>query len=98
MIMEDMANKRATYILNKGLYNDRGEEVKMGTPEILPPIDAKLPENRLGMARWLMSGNNPLTARVTVNRFWQQLFGVGLVKTSEDFGSQGGNTRAAGTS
>jgi hypothetical protein len=89
MIMEDMANRRATYILNKGLYNDRGEEVKMGTPEILPPIDAKLPENRLGMARWLMSGNNPLTARVTVNRFWQQLFGVGLVKTSEDFGSQG---------
>ncbi len=89
MIMEDISNKRKTYILNKGLYSDRGEEVSMGTPAILPPINGNLPENRLGMARWLMSDKNPLTARVTVNRFWQQLFGVGLVKTSEDFGSQG---------
>jgi hypothetical protein len=89
MIMGDISNKRKTYILNKGLYSDRGEEVRMGTPAMLPPINGNLPENRLGMARWLMSDNNPLTARVTVNRFWQQLFGVGLVKTAEDFGTQG---------
>ena len=89
MIMQDMPNRRTTYILNKGLYNDRGEEVQMGTPGVLPPMNANFPENRLGMARWLMSESNPLVARVTVNRFWQQLFGVGLVKTSEDFGTQG---------
>lgn len=89
MIMEDMPNGRTTYILNKGMYNDRGKEVQVGTPAVLPPVNNDLPKNRLGMARWLMSESNPLTARVTVNRFWQQLFGGGLVKTSEDFGIQG---------
>ena len=89
MIMEDMPNRRTTYILNKGMYNDRGKEVQMGTPAVLPSANDNFPKNRLGMARWLMSESNPLTARVTVNRLWQQLFGVGLVKTSEDFGIQG---------
>ena len=91
MVMEDMPKKRQTFILNKGLYSSRGEEVSMGTPAVLPPTAVNAPKNRLGMAHWLMSDNNPLTARVTVNRFWQQLFGVGLVKTSEDFGAQGEN-------
>lgn len=89
MVMEDMSKRRQTFILNKGLYSSRGKEVSMGTPAVLPPMPEDSPKNRLGLARWLMSSENPITARVTVNRFWQQLFGVGLVKTSEDFGSQG---------
>lgn len=79
--------KRETYVFVKGNWLDKGEKVGNGVPESLPPL--KNPENRLSMAKWLVSGENPLTARVTVNRFWGQLFGRGLVETQEDFGSQG---------
>ncbi len=89
MIMEDMKNARKTFILDKGLYNKPGDEVAMATPSSLSPLAEDAPRNRLGLAQWLVSKENPLTARVTVNRFWQMFFGVGLVKTSEDFGVQG---------
>ncbi len=84
-----MPQPRATFILMRGAYDKPGEQVAAATPGVLPPMDESLPRNRLGLARWLVSPQNPLTARVTVNRFWQQLFGGGLVRTSEDFGSQG---------
>jgi hypothetical protein len=89
MIMKDMDKVRTTYILDKGSYEKRGEEVNMGTPRVLPAMPEKFPKNRLGLAQWIVSPENPLTSRVIVNRFWQQIFGVGIVKTSEDFGTQG---------
>ncbi len=89
LVMEELKEPRATFILMRGAYDKPGEQVAADTPEVLPTMDASLPRNRLGLAKWLVSPQNPLTARVTVNRFWQQLFGSGLVKTSEDFGSQG---------
>jgi hypothetical protein len=89
MVMADMPKPRKTFMLDRGLYNKPGEEVSAGVPASLPPMDAAAPLNRLGLAQWLVSADQPLTARVTVNRFWQQLFGVGLVKTTEDFGVQG---------
>ncbi|HVX60684.1 MAG TPA: DUF1553 domain-containing protein, partial [Pirellulales bacterium] len=89
LVMEEMKQPRATFILMRGAYDKPGEQVAAATPAVLPPMDESLPRNRLGLARWLVSPKNPLTARVTVNRFWQQLFGSGLVRTSEDFGSQG---------
>ncbi len=89
MVMEDVANPRKTHVLDKGLYDKRLEEIGAATPEKLPPLPAGAPANRLGLARWLVSAENPLTARVTVNRFWQMLFGTGLTKTSENFGVQG---------
>jgi hypothetical protein len=76
-------------VLERGLYDQKGDEVKRGVPDFLPAMGDGLPRDRLGFAQWLVSKDHPLTARVTVNRFWQQLFGVGLVKTSEDFGVQG---------
>ena len=87
--MKDMDKVRTTYILDKGSYEKRGEEVNMGTPRVLPAMPEKFPKNRLGLAQWIVSPENPLTSRVIVNRFWQQIFGVGIVKTSEDFGTQG---------
>ncbi len=89
MVMEDMPKPRKTYALDKGLYDKRLEEVEAGTPAKLPPLPAGVPKNRLALARWLVAPENPLTARVTVNRFWQMLFGIGITKTSEDFGRQG---------
>lgn len=93
MIMADMAKPRKTFVLDRGLYNKPKEEVQSGLPAFLPPPDAdsdpQQPANRLTLARWLVDSKNPLTARVTVNRFWQQVFGIGLVKTTEDFGTQG---------
>jgi hypothetical protein len=80
---------RDSYVRVRGVYNDYGEKVERGVPEILPPMPDGLPANRLGFAKWLVSGDNPLTARVTVNRYWQRYFGTGIVKTSEDFGVQG---------
>jgi hypothetical protein len=89
MVMEDMKKPRPTYMLDKGLYDKRGEVVTAAVPAKLPPLPAGVPANRLALARWLVAPENPLTARVTVNRFWQQFFGIGLVKTPEDFGVQG---------
>lgn len=89
MVMEEMAKPRDTFILMRGAYGKPGEKVTAATPAVLPAMAADLPRNRLGLAKWLVSAENPLTARVIVNRFWQQLFGTGLVKTSEDFGAQG---------
>ncbi|MCH8829802.1 MAG: DUF1553 domain-containing protein, partial [Planctomycetes bacterium] len=79
----------ATFVLQRGVYNKPGERVTPGVPRSLSPFPPGAPNNRLGFARWLVHRSNPLTARVAVNRFWQMLFGVGLVKTAEDFGSQG---------
>jgi hypothetical protein len=89
MVMQDMPKPRDTFILTRGSYEHREAKVNPGVPASLHALPAGVPDNRLGLARWLVDADNPLTARVTVNRFWQQLFGVGLVKTSEDFGVQG---------
>ena len=89
MIMAEMDEPRATHVLARGAYNRPGERVSAGTPSWLLPMDPALPRNRLGLARWLTDPAHPLTARVAVNRFWEHYFGVGLVKTQEDFGSQG---------
>ena len=77
------------YLLKRGAYDARGDKVAAETPHFLPPLPKDAPRNRLSLARWLVSRENPLTARVAVNRFWQMLFGLGLIKTVEDFGSQG---------
>jgi len=87
MIMSD-AQPRETRILNRGEYLTPGEKVEFSTPAFLPPMPADAPRNRLGFARWLVSGQHPLTARVQVNRMWQYFFGTGLVRTSEDLGVQ----------
>ena len=89
MIMKDSFKSRQTYMLNIGLYNQSGKEVVSGTPAVFFPKPADTPNNRLGLAKWLVDPQHPLTARVTVNRFWAQLFGQGLVKTTENFGLQG---------
>ena len=88
MVMGEMTTPRDTFILARGDYDKRGEMVRPGTPSFLPPIPAGEPTNRLTLARWLVSPANPLTARVIVNRYWQMFFGVGLVKSAENFGSQ----------
>ena len=89
MVMSEMEKRREAFILMRGNYLTPGESVTPNVPAILPPLPADKPANRLGLAYWLVDQDNPLTARVTVNRFWKQFFGTGLVKTMEDFGSQG---------
>jgi|UniRef100_UPI003784A90A hypothetical protein len=89
LVMEEQKEMRPTFILMRGAYDKPGEKVSAATPAVLPALAADLPRNRLGLAKWLVSRENPLTARVIVNRFWQHFFGTGLVRTSEDFGSQG---------
>jgi hypothetical protein len=91
MIMKDRATNREAYVLIRGSWDnpDKSERLQPSTPSCLPALPKDSPKNRLALANWLVSPKNPLTARVTVNRFWQQLFGQGLVKTTEDFGSQG---------
>ncbi|MCC6426383.1 MAG: DUF1553 domain-containing protein [Phycisphaerales bacterium] len=89
MVMKEMDAPRKTHIHTRGEYDLLGAEVTPGVPHALPPLPADQPANRLTLARWLVDGDNPLTARVFVNRLWQNLYGTGLVKTSEDFGMQG---------
>ncbi|MGH7135577.1 MAG: DUF1553 domain-containing protein, partial [Pirellulales bacterium] len=89
MVMREMPKPRDTFMLVRGQYDKHGEKVSPGVPSCLPPLAEGAPGNRLGLARWLVDPAHPLTARVNVNRYWQMLFGTGLVKTSEDFGSQG---------
>lgn len=89
MVMEEMDQSRPTFILNRGVYDDYGEEVFPNTPASVLPMPKDLPRNRLGLAQWLTHPDHPLTARVAVNRYWQNYFGRGLVKTAEDFGNQG---------
>ncbi len=88
MVMQE-GPKRQAYILKRGAYDAHGEPVEAATPAALPPMKVEWPRNRLGLAYWLVDRANPLTARVQVNRTWQMFFGQGLVKTVEDFGSQG---------
>lgn len=90
MIMKEMPNPRATYILERGHYASPNKEevIQPSTPESILPFGDR-PKNRLGLAQWLTDPNHPLTARVAVNRYWQMLFGTGIVETMEDFGSQG---------
>ncbi len=90
-IWRDLDQPRPSRIKIRGEYDQPGDEVQPGTPDFLPPLQpANDRANRLDLARWLVSPDHPLTARVTVNRFWQQFFGAGLVSTPDDFGSQGG--------
>jgi hypothetical protein len=89
MVMEEMKEPRETHILLRGQYDLPGERVTYGVPAALSAFPQDAPRNRLGLAQWLVNKENPLTARVQVNRIWQLHFGVGLVKTAEDFGSQG---------
>ncbi len=89
MVMGDRAEPRPTYLLERGAYDAPGEPVVPGTPSRVLEFSDDLPRNRLGLAQWMVSPDNPLTARVAVNRLWQQFFGEGIVSTLDDFGSQG---------
>ncbi|MBY0374159.1 MAG: DUF1553 domain-containing protein [Bryobacteraceae bacterium] len=89
MVMAEAAKPRDTYVLARGDYRNKTEKVTPAVPAALPPLPSGAPANRLGLAQWLVSAENPLVARVAVNRFWQLYFGQGLTKTSEDLGSQG---------
>src|SRR5258706_6900690 len=87
--MEEKPEPAAAFVLFRGEYDKRRDPVTAATPAALPAFPEDAPRNRLGLAQWLLRPENPLTARVTVNRFWQEMFGVGIVKTSEDFGLMG---------
>ncbi|MDQ2899461.1 MAG: DUF1553 domain-containing protein [Acidobacteriota bacterium] len=94
MVMAEMTGTakepvRETFILGRGDYRNHGEKVTPGVPAMLPPLPKDAPANRLTLAKWLVSPSHPLTSRVAVNRYWQMYFGTGIVKTVEDFGSQG---------
>ena len=89
MVMDTLKETRKTFILTGGVYDKPGQGVTPGVPASLPPLPPDTPEDRLGLAEWLLLDENPLTARVVVNRYWQLFFGKGLVTTSEDFGTQG---------
>lgn len=89
MISEEMEKPREAFVLKRGEYDQRGDLVQRAVPAVLPPLPKSDTTNRLDFARWLVSPEHPLTARVTINRFWQQFFGTGIVKSSGDFGAQG---------
>ena len=88
-VMEELAKPRDTFMLVRGSFLTKGERVGAGVPAALHPLNSGQPTNRLALARWLVDTNNPLTARVIMNRSWEQIFGIGIVETSEDFGRQG---------
>ncbi len=89
MVMEELPTPRDAFLLQRGSYERPGQKVSRDVPAALPPLSPDAPRNRLGFAKWLTDPKNPLPARVAVNRFWQMYFGTGIVKTVEDFGSQG---------
>jgi len=89
MVMKEMPQRRQTFVLKRGAYDARGEQVEPGTPDSIFSFRQDLPRNRLGLAQWMVDPANPLTARVAVNRVWRTHFGRGLVATEEDFGTQG---------
>jgi hypothetical protein len=89
-VMQERADAQpVAHVLYRGQYDQMRDEVHPNTPSVLPPMTHAMPPNRLGLAMWIVDAANPLTARVTVNRFWQEVFGTGIVKTVEDFGAQG---------
>lgn len=89
LVSEEKPTVAYAHILNRGIYSARTQRVEADTPHYLPPLPAGLPHNRLGLAEWTVSPENPLTARVTVNRMWNEVFGAGLMETTEDFGIMG---------
>jgi hypothetical protein len=90
MVMEEMPRPRPTYVLERGVYDAPGEKVRPDVPASVLPFPQNLPPNRLGLAQWLLHPDHPLTARVAVNRYWQNYFGTGLHKNADNFGNQGG--------
>jgi cytochrome c553 len=88
-VMQERGGPAKAFVLHRGEYDKRRDEVDADTPAMLPPMPADLPKNRLGLSRWLLRPEQPLTARVAVNRFWQEVFGVGIMRTAEDFGVNG---------
>jgi mono/diheme cytochrome c family protein len=88
-VMQEKPATAMAYVLNRGEYDKRREQVKPDTPKILPPIPSELPHDRFGLAQWLLRPEHPLTARVSVNRFWQEVFGQGIVRTTGDLGVSG---------
>lgn len=89
MVMDEVKERRKSYLLERGAYDAHGEEVTEGTVEAVLEFSDEFPRNRLGLAQWLFSDKNPITARVVVNRIWQSYFGTGLVPSTADFGNQG---------
>lgn len=89
MVMQETPEPRPAFVLKRGAYDAPGSRVERGVPAVFRPMPADLPANRLGFAKWLVSADHPLTSRVAVNRAWGMLFGTGLVKTQEDFGTEG---------
>ncbi len=89
LVMQEMDKPRGAFVLKRGQYDMRGDPVQPGVPKFLPPLPENEPTNRVALAKWLTSPKHPLTSRVIVNRYWQQFFGTGIVKTAQDFGSQG---------
>lgn len=88
MVMQEMEKPRDCFVLERGQYDQHGEKVSAGLPDWLPSSPGDAPNNRLGLAKWIVSEENPLTARVTVNRLWERFFGIGIVRTIEDFGTR----------
>jgi hypothetical protein len=88
-VMQERPQEAMAFVLFRGEYDKRRDPVKPNTPKVLPPLPSDLPKNRLGLAQWLLRPEHPLTARVTVNRFWQEVFGTGIVRTTGDFGVSG---------
>jgi len=88
-VQQERGEPPTAYVLFRGEYDKRRDQVQPDTPDVLPSMPPELPKNRLGFAQWLFRPEHPLTARVTVNRYWQEVFGAGIVRTAEDFGATG---------